>query len=251
MFPEATQLEYALIGGMSISQSLFIAPLVGIANDKLGTRTSLLIGMVLLSSSMLAASFATEIWHLFLSWGACFGYGLGFLYIPASTVLPQWFSQKRSLAVGIASSGAGFGGLVYNLVTGAAIEHLGIRWAYRVLAICCAVVNTTCAILLKDRNRYIQPRKQTFNVREYGHISVILVIFWGIFTELGYIVLLYSLPSYAQSIGLTAHQGSVVGAMLNLGLAVGRPAIGFLSDAFGRLNVATGKSNYHHGFKVC
>lgn len=34
---------------------------------------------------------------------------------------------------------------------------------------------------------------------------------------LGYIVLLFSLPNYARSIGLSAHQGSVIGAVLNLG----------------------------------
>jgi MFS family permease len=33
-------------------------------------------------------------------------------------------------------------------------------------------------------------------------------------------------------------QGSIVGAMLNLGMAVGRPLIGYYSDAWGRLNMA-------------
>jgi len=37
---------------------------------------------------------------------------------------------------------------------------------------------------------------------------------------LGYVVLLFSLPNYAASIGLTAQQGSVVGAMMNLGQGV-------------------------------
>lgn len=225
---------------MSISQSLFISPLIGLCNDKFGTRFSLLVGTVLVAVSMLGASFATQIWHLFLSQGVCFGWGLGFLYITASPLLGQWFSKKRSLAIGIASSGAGFGGLAYNLATGAAVETLGWRGAYRVLALCTAVVNLGCAILLKDRNKAVQTKRQTFNIREFGHISVVLVIFWGWFTELGYIVLLYSLPNYARSIGLTAQQGAIVGAVLNLGLAFGRPIIGLLSDRFGRIDIATG-----------
>ena len=215
-----------------------IAPLIGFCNNKLGTRISLFIGTGLVSLSLLTSSFATQIWHLFLAQGACFGYGLGFLYITASTVLPQWFDKKRSLAMGIASSGAGFGGLVYNLGAGAAMESLGPEWTYRLLALCTLAVNLTCSILLKDRNKIVRPRKQSFNIREYGHISVVLVIFWGIFTELGYIVLLYSLPNYARSIGLSARQGSIVGATLNLGLAFGRPIIGFLSDIFGRIDIA-------------
>lgn len=67
-----------------------------------------------------------------------------------------------------------------------------------------------------------------------------LLIAWGIITELGYIVLLYSLPNYAQTIGLSARQGSVVGAMLSLGLGFGRPLVGWLSDNYGRINIATG-----------
>lgn len=226
---------------MSISQSLFISPVVGLCNDKLGTRISLLIGTMFVSLSMFTASYATQIWHLFLSQGVCFGWGLGFLYITAAPVLGQWFSKKRSLAVGIASSGAGFGGLAFNLAAGAGVESLGVRWTYRLLALCTLVVNLVCSILLKDRNKFIhRARQTTFNIREFGHISVVLIILWGWFTELGYIVLLYSLPNYARSIGLSAHQGAVVGAVLNLGLAFGRPVVGFLSDRLGRIDVATG-----------
>ena len=119
------------------------------------------------------------------------------------------------------------------------MERLDVMWTYRILALCTGVLNLVCSILLRDRNQAVKVRKQTFNIREYTHISVILVILWGSFTELGYITLLYSLPNYARSIGLSAQQGSVVGAVLNLGLAFGRPVIGFLSDAFGRIDVAT------------
>lgn len=195
-FPAATHLEYALIGGMSTSLALAISPLVGLTNEKLGTRIALLIGTVLVSVSMLASSYATRVWHLFLSQSACFGFGMGFLYITASNILPQWFTTRRSLAVGLASSGAGVGGLVYNLGAGAALERFGWRWTYVGLAISTLVINLACAFLLKDRHDN-NPRNRSA---------------WKSFD---------------------------VGAMLNLGLAVGRPAIGYFSDRFGRINLAT------------
>lgn len=55
---------------------------------------------------------------------------------------------------------------------------------------------------------------------------------------LGYIVLLFSLPNYANSIGLTAQQGAIIGAVLNLGQGLGRPPIGYFSDSLGRINMA-------------
>lgn len=238
-FPSATELQYALIGGLSISQALLVSPIVSMSNRKLGTRPTLLIGTILVFVSLLGASFATEIWHLFLSQGLCFGYGMGFLYITATAILPKWFSSRRSLVLGIASSGAGIGGLAYNLGAGAGVQTIGLPWTYRILAFCSLAVNLISSILLKDRKTINREKEKAFDFRDYGRIQVLLVVTWGFLTELGYIVLLYSLPNYATSIGLSASQGSVIGAMLNLGLGIGRPLIGYYSDVLGRINMAS------------
>lgn len=203
-----------------------------------GTNVTLVIGSLLVFMSLFSASFATEIWQLYLSQGLCFGFGMGFLYMPATAVLPQWFSTRRSLAVGIASSGAGFGGVAYNLIAGAAARTLGLNWTYRVLALCSLTMNAVCSILVKDRNKIVKPKQNMFDWRELGHIEVILVITWGFMSELGYIVLLFSLPHYAITIGLSQSQGAVVGALLNVGLGAGRPLVGYLSDRWGRINMA-------------
>lgn len=238
-FPGATELQYALIGGLSISQALLVSPIVSMSNRKVGTRPTLLIGTILVFVSLLGASFATEIWHLFLSQGLCFGYGMGFLYITATAILPKWFSSRRSLVLGIASSGAGIGGLAYNLGAGAGVQTIGLPWTYRILAFCSLAVNLISSILLKDRKTINREKEKAFDFRDYGRVQVLLVVTWGFLTELGYIVLLYSLPNYATSVGLSASQGSVIGAMLNLGLGIGRPLIGYYSDVLGRINMAS------------
>lgn len=55
---------------------------------------------------------------------------------------------------------------------------------------------------------------------------------------LGYITLLYSLPNFADSIGLSNQQAAAISAYLNLGTACGRPIIGFVSDRLGRIEIA-------------
>lgn len=217
---------------------MFIAPVIALSMRKLGTKISLGIGTLLVFGSLFAASYATEVWHLFLTQGVGFGWGLGFTYIPAAAMLPQWFTKKRSLAVGLASSGAGFGGVAYNLIAGVAIKNLGINWSYRVIALCTLLVNGVSSGLMRDRNKFVKPKQDTLDWREFGHIEVVFVIIWGFLSELGYVVLLFSLPHYATTIGLSQSQGSVVGAVLNVGLCVSRPLVGYLSDRFGRLNMA-------------
>jgi len=66
----------------------------------------------------------------------------------------------------------------------------------------------------------------------------VLLLGYGVFSMLGYIVLLFSLPNYAQSVGLTSRQGALIGALLNLGQGLGRPPIGYFSDSVGRINIA-------------
>lgn len=142
---------------------------------------------------------------------------MGFLYITATSILPKWFSKRRSLVLGIATSGAGVGVLAYNLGAGAGVESVGLPWTYRILAFCSLAMNLICSALLKDRKSPTSAKSgKAFDFRECARIQVILVVSWGFLTELGYITLLYSLPNYAISIGLSARQGSVIGAMLNM-----------------------------------
>jgi MFS family permease len=72
----------------------------------------------------------------------------------------------------------------------------------------------------------------------FKRMEFVGLMVYGFLSMLGYVVLLFSLPNYARTIGLTAQQGSIVGALLNLGQALGRPPIGYFSDSVGRLNMA-------------
>jgi hypothetical protein len=52
-----------------------VSPVTALSNRYLGTKATLLLGSLLVSVAWLGASFATQIWHLFLSVGLCFGWG--------------------------------------------------------------------------------------------------------------------------------------------------------------------------------
>ena len=217
MFPGASSLEFAFVGGLSISMALLVSPLATMCTRHFGTHTTLSVGIVLETVGLLGASFASEIWHLFLSQGVAFGLGMGCIFVASVGIIPQWFSKKRSFANSLSASGSGIGGLVYSLATNAMIQHIGLGWAFRILAIVAFVVNVVCTTLVRDRNKAVGSVQLAFDFRLFKRGEFILILMWGFFSMLGYVVLLFSMPNYAKSIGLTAQQGSVVGAMLNLG----------------------------------
>jgi MFS family permease len=189
--------------------------------------------------SFIGASFSKAIWHLFLTQGLCFGWGMGFLFVGSVGISAQWFTTHRSLANGISAAGSGLGGLVYSLAAQAMIKTVGLPWAFRILGIIAGVVNTICALLIRDRNKQIGSTQLSFDYTLFKRIEFLGLMVYGVLSMLGYVVLLFSLPSYARSIGLSAKQGSIIGALLNLGQALGRPPIGYFSDSFGRLNMAS------------
>ena len=127
---------------------------------------------------------------------------------------------------------------MYSLASSSLLERAGPPLAFRILAICEFITNLVCIILVKDRNQVAKPNQNAFNYRLLKRKEIWLVLGWGCLSELGYTVLLFSLPNYARRIGLNAQQGSIVGALLNLGLMIGRPIVGHSSDTLGRINMA-------------
>ncbi|KAH6638467.1 putative MFS transporter [Boeremia exigua] len=227
-FAGATHLQYAFVGGLSISLAMFISPVATLLTRKYGTRLTLLVGTVFETAGLIGASFATTIWQLFLSQGVAFGFGMGFLFVASVGIPVQWFTTKRSLANGISSSGSGFGGLLYSLAAGAMIKSIGLAWCFRVLGILAFGVNIVCILLIRDRNKIIMSRHKTLDVMLMKRPEFIILCGYGFFSMLGYIALVFSMADYARSIGLNNSQASESG---------GR-RWGYFSDNVGRINMA-------------
>ncbi|KAH6649955.1 major facilitator superfamily domain-containing protein [Chaetomium tenue] len=234
----ASPLGFAFVGGLSISISLLVSPLATWSIGRFGTATSLRIGVVLEAISFIGASFSTHIWHLLLSQGVCFGLGLGFCFTSTVGVVPQWFTKRRSFANSVATCGSGFGGLTYALGTNAMISNLGLAWAFRILAILAFVVNGACSLILRDRNKAVGAVHIPFHKDLFKRLEFWLFVGWGFFSLLGYVIVVFSITDYAQSVGFTASQGSLAASIFNLSQGIGRPLIGLVSDRFGRINVA-------------
>ncbi|KAL2290851.1 hypothetical protein FJTKL_14807 [Diaporthe vaccinii] len=237
-FPGSSAISFAFVGGLSISIALLLAPLATICIRRYGTRACLQIGVVLETAAFIGASFTSEQWHLILSQGIAFGAGMGFLFTGSVGLVPQWFHEKRSLANSIGTSGSGFGGLTYSLAAHAMIENLGLPWAFRILAILAFAVNGVCSFLARDRNKEVGAIHQAFHKDLFKRMELYLYLAWGFFSILGYIVVVFSLASYASAVGFTANQGSIIAAIFNLSQGLGRPVIGLLSDKVGRINIA-------------
>ena len=239
-FPESRPLDYALIGSLNFGVAMLAAPLITRLVRTFGIRIPMLAGSCMFGGGFIAASFASRIWHLYLSQGALVGLGVGFIYVPSIAVLSQWFAKKRSLANGISSAGSGIGGLIFSFGVGGIIDRFDTGWALRITGIVAFFVILLASIFIRDRNSIVRPKQHPFDLKLAWRADVLLLLAWAFLSMLGYIALLYSLSDFSLSIGLSRQQATQVTAFLNMGTAIGRPFIGITSDRYGRFEVASG-----------
>jgi hypothetical protein len=145
---------------------------------------------------------------------------MGFSFNATVGVVPQWFVKRRSFANSVATSGSGFGGLIYSLASNAMIKSLGLNWTFRILAIISCIVNGVSCSLLRDRNRAIGAIHDAFRKDIFSRIEFWLYITWGFFAMFGYVIVVFSLADYCHTVGFTSSQGSIAAAVFNCKLAL-------------------------------
>ncbi|KAK1980416.1 major facilitator superfamily domain-containing protein [Colletotrichum cereale] len=240
LFPGATSMDYGLIGGFNFAFAMTFAPLATYTARRFGKHGTMLAGTALQSAGFIFASFASEVWHLYITQGALvgIGIGIGLIFIPSLPVLSQWFSKKRSVANGISSAGSGVGGVAFSWGTGAMIRGLGLPWALRATGLVSLVANVVATLLVPDRRLQAESNKLVFDVQLLRRYEVRLLLLWAFISMFDYIVLLFSLADFSRSIGLSSAQATDVTGVHNLSTAVGRPLIGIMSDRFQRIDTA-------------
>ena len=96
--------------------------------------------MVATSSAFVATlgcvltSFATNVFHLYLTYSIILGVGMGISYVAFMIALGRYFNKKRGLATGIAVCGCGVGSLIFPPVIQALENHYGWRGAMLILS---------------------------------------------------------------------------------------------------------------------
>ena len=89
-----------------------MGPIEGILIQRLGSRTMVLLGLLVLGGGFLLFSRIDELWQLYgvfflMSLGAAMG-----TWLPMMTVLNHWFVRQRSKAMGLSMEGWAVGGIV-------------------------------------------------------------------------------------------------------------------------------------------
>ena len=117
----------------------------------LAIRKFILWGCVVCCSVFVGYSFATKLWH-FYALAALFGTASSTLAgISVTTLVNNWFVDKRGLATGLAFAGSGLTAAVVLPIITRVLDTYGWRVGYRVLAALAAVLILLAVWLIRER----------------------------------------------------------------------------------------------------
>ncbi|ODV62481.1 MFS general substrate transporter [Ascoidea rubescens DSM 1968] len=237
LFENATKIDYAWIGGLAFGLGLMIAPIITFLVGFFGFKQMMCVGATFEFAAMMLASFSVDLWQLYLTQGALQGLGLAFTFVPSIHLISQWFKKKRTLAMGLVSGGAGTGGILFALAMNEIMVSKNVQWALRSQAIICLVLTMISIVLLKDRSDKIHPEFKPIDSLILKNKGFWINFCWIFFVLLAFVIVQYSISDFTKSLGYSAHQGSVVAAIVSLGALVLRPIFGIASDRFGPATV--------------
>ncbi|NXE48810.1 MOT7 protein, partial [Casuarius casuarius] len=110
----------------------FTAPLSTVLSNRFGHRCVVMAGGVLISTGMVAASFARTVVDMYVAIGVVSGLGYCLSFLPTVTILSQYFDKRRSLVTAVASTGECFAVFSFAPAITALKEQIG--WRYSLLS---------------------------------------------------------------------------------------------------------------------
>jgi MFS family permease len=105
-----------IVGAFMLGSALFslLGPLTGRYIDRRGARRVLIAGAIVAPLAFAASSQATNIWQLYLGWGAAGAARTLIMPIPFNWILTRWFEGRlRQSALGVVTVGFGLGGAAF------------------------------------------------------------------------------------------------------------------------------------------
>ncbi|SMR62016.1 unnamed protein product [Zymoseptoria tritici ST99CH_1E4] len=245
LLPEYSPTTLSWIGSLSAFllclTTVFIGPLI----DHGHARVTVFAGASLVLAGLLATSACTMYWHLVLAQGVCMGIGQGCLFVSAISVLPRWFSTRRSFALGLAAAGSSLGGVAYSLTFHELISHFSFAITLRLLAaISLPTLLVPCILLDPDPNAAApfansKSRISFFpSLKPFLSLPFTLLALASFMGSLALYIPFIYLPAYAMtSTTFPATQIYLLIPILSLASILGRIIPGLLADRLGALNV--------------
>lgn len=178
---EFTTGQIGWIPGVFVFVGLTVGIQIGPLFDRYGPTKILLFGTASYTASFLVLAQCQKYWQIMLCLGVWAGASAACLSTTAVSVIPHYFRRRVGLAMGVALSGCGFGGVIFPFILRAGFNDLGWKWTIRLLGFIVGALGALGMALVKSRlPRHVA--KGVLNLRSFKDSRFTLLTL-GLFCE--------------------------------------------------------------------
>lgn len=230
-----SEMSIALIGSIGAACLNLFGTISGALADYYSNERIILVGSFFITIGLMLSSLATSLWQLHLTQGFLVGIGYSLSFMPALSVVGQWFNAHRGFAMGIAIAGGGVGQFLVSMLTQTLLDRYGWRMTLRVIAALMFVGIISCSLLI----RRLMPLTHTLVINISPKLlhdrNLLLLSFIAFLNCLGMFVPYNILVVYSIAQGLSVASAVLILSMVGIASAAGRVMIGFFADRVGKI----------------
>jgi MFS family permease len=220
----------------------------GALSDRIGARRVVGAGAALLGAALLLSSQVRTAGQLYAAFGIMGAIGASAFYVPLSATATRWFAARRGLAMGILSSGMGFGIFAVPPTARGLITAFGWRTTFAVFGGLAWIVGAVVV-------RYLVDRPEDRGLRTYGGAAASAAApavgggvtpadalrspaFWGVaLVHFGCCMAhsgpIFHMVAHAMDLGVTKMAAAAMLGLSGATSITGRLSSGLLADRFG------------------
>ncbi|MBO7739704.1 MAG: MFS transporter, partial [Oscillospiraceae bacterium] len=203
------------------------------------------IGGVLLSIGLYLTSLLGPAipWLIYITYGLCAGFGVGFAYGGALNCIQKWFPHKRGFATGISVCAFGLATVVLGPLIEVFIAKLGVPGAFRAMAFSFPLIVIVMGLFIKNPTQEylcsLDNPAACVVQRQYKPSEALRSLeFWSLalsllFLPAAYMMIIPRIKTLGLLRGLTDNMATIAVSLTGVASAASRLIAGYVTDKIG------------------
>ena len=128
-----------------------LAPISGMATDRFGSRKVIVVGVLFFFLGAMITGAATQIWHIWISYGICLGVAQACFNVPILTAATYWFRKRLGFGIGLLQASHGLGPAVLAILVSVLIATVDWKATFWIIGVGGAGIMLTLLIFFRSR----------------------------------------------------------------------------------------------------
>ena len=231
-------LSASSIGSLAVGMTFFCSFISSILCESIGIRSTALLGAIIATLGLVAASFATSLIHMLLAYGILFGFGASLVYTPSLVILGHYFHKRLGLVNGVVTSGSSLFSIFMSFGLTFLVKQMTFQQIFLLLAGLISLL-IFCALTFVERklpmtesaNNLTREQVDQQSTRDIWKNKMYLI--WIIAVPLGlfgYFIPYYNLVGYFKTIDKNVNEATPV-ILISACSGLGRLIFGNIADS--------------------